>query len=455
MDTSALNLTRAWIDEHLREALQRTRETGHDEWFAKSLAIPAIDLVEAFSRFSGFAWLFLDPHGEAQLGLGLEREWQWSSSDHLERMETHISRLESQGLPGDLMVVGGQGFDDSSAWPAWPQVYFALPAVQVRQTAHGAHLTVVQHLHPDQPLEFFQQRLEPLWRALLADSVPAIMPQPMTIRSIPNRLEWTSIVEEATEKIRAQHMDKVVLARSLALSYQKPIPVARVLENLENQNPEAVVFALKREQAVFLGASPELLVRVHGAQVETMALAGSAPRGVTPEADFEIAESMQEDAKSQREHAVVKEHIRRALEETTDQLSMSDRPNLKKLPSVQHLLTPIRARLRDDSSLWPIVAHLHPTPAVAGHPVDVATRYIREHEPFNRGWYAGAIGWSTLSGAGHWMVSLRSGLITGREALLYAGCGIMGDSDPESELRESDWKLSTMLSALEIEGGAF
>ncbi len=455
MDTSALNLTRAWIDEHLREAQQRTRETGHGEWFAKSLAIPPISLLDAFARFSGFAWLFLDPHGEAQLGLGLVRDWQWKSSEYLERMETHISRLEAQGLPGDLMVVGGQGFDGSSAWSNWPQAYFALPAVQIRHTPNGTCLTVVQHLTPEQPLEFFQQKLEPVWQALFSAPAPGRMPQPSAIRSIPDRQDWTSLVEEAAQNIRGQRMDKVVLARSLVLSYESPIPVAPVLENLENQNPEAIVFALKREHAVFLGASPELLVRARGAHVETMALAGSAPRGVTPEDDFKLAETMQRDPKTQREHAVVKQHVRRALEETTDQLDMPDVPDLKKLPSVQHLLTPIKAKLRDDSSLWPIISHLHPTPAVAGHPVDVATRYIREHEPFNRGWYAGAVGWSTLSGEGHWIVSLRSGLIAEREAHLYAGCGIMGDSDPESELRESDWKFSTMLSALEIEGGTF
>ncbi len=456
MDTSALNLTRTWFDEHLREALERSRKTGHREWFAKSLSIPPISLINAFAGYPGFGWFFSTPEGRSQLGLGLSRDWRWQEGAKLERMESQARRLADAGLPPETLVVGGQAFSSGSAWADWPDIYIALPMVQWVQDKGQARLTVILPIQGDLPPEAYHQKLEPIWRALFGEEGTAHpwLGQPARIESVPSRQEWMQLVEQAARDIRQERLDKVVLARQLKLIYPRTVAVPVVLENLVSQNPDATVFALRHQNHVFLGATPEVLATVKAGVVETMCLAGSAPRGLTPEEDFRLADAMMHDAKIVEEHEVVKRHVRNAVQPHTSELAMPDEPGLKKLPSVQHLFTPVRGTLSRESSIWSVVSTLHPTPAVAGYPVASATQYLAHHEPFSRGWYAGTIGWANLSGDGQWMVSLRSGLVHDTRVALYAGCGIMGDSDPESELRESDWKFNTMLSALEIEGGA-
>ncbi|PSR22208.1 MAG: isochorismate synthase [Sulfobacillus acidophilus] len=458
MDASALNLTRTWFDEHLRRALEHARKTGHREWFAKSLAIPAVPLVQAFVRYQGFAWLFTGPDGSAQLGLGSVRDWQWRDSSSLDRMAQYTRQLVVEGLPPRTLVVGGMAFSAESLWSDWPGVYLALPLAQVVQTRHEATLQVTMAIDGEKPLEYYHRQLHAVWETL-ADSPNAFVPQSLTPERIvanPARSQWLKQVEQATQAIRAGRLEKVVLARALTVEYAQAARVDSILANLCAQNPDATVFAMRHSGSVFLGASPELLARVRDDTVESMSLAGSAPRGLTPEEDFDCALRMQRDPKSAREHGVVRRHVQEALSDLTVSLKMPEVPNLKKLPSVQHLLTPVFARLKPDASLWSVVQKLHPTPAVAGYPIEASTQYIvNVAEPFARGWYAGSLGWTELSGDGQWIVALRSGIIRGNNVVLYAGCGIMEDSDPATELAESDWKFNTMLSALEIEGESY
>jgi menaquinone-specific isochorismate synthase len=458
MDASALNLTRTWFDEHLRHALEHARKIGHREWFAKSLVIPAVPLVEAFVRYQGFAWLFARPDGSAQLGLGLVRDWQWRDSSGLDYMAQHARQLVEEGLPPHTLLVGGMAFSPQSLWSDWPAVYVALPLVQLLQADHQATLQVNMAVDGEKPLEYYHSKLEAIWQAL-SDSPNVPVPRssaPAHIVARPSRSEWMGRVDEAVQAIRNERFEKVVLARALSVSYARPVAVDAILNNLWTQNPDATVFAIRHNGSVFLGASPELLARVRGDVVESMSLAGSAPRGLTPEEDFQYALGMQHDPKTGREHGVVRRHVQEALSDLTISMQMPEVPDLKKLPSVQHLLTPFSARLKPEASLWSVVQKLHPTPAVAGYPIEAATQYIVQvAEPFARGWYAGSLGWTELSGDGQWMVALRSGIIRGSEVSLYAGCGIMVDSDPATELAESDWKFNTMLSALEIEGESY
>lgn len=453
MDTSALQLTRTWIDDELRTTLEQARRTGHREWFAKSLVIPAIPVLDAFSRYHGFGWLFCGPDGRQQLGLGIARDWQWPSPDGLSHMDHHTETLIEEGLPKNALVVGGTAFSPQSSWPDWPGVYLALPMVQIVQNGDKARMQVLMPLEGESAPEVYLRQLDPVWRALFATREASLPPGPLlSMHSTPSRERWMAEVSQAAANIRAGTFDKVVLARRLSLTYRNPVGVAPLLENLRAQNPEAVVFAMRRRKGVFLGATPELLVRVRNGAVESMSLAGSAPRGLTPEEDAQYAGQMLHDAKSIREHEVVRRHVEDSLAHLTRSLTMPDQPDLKKLPTVQHLLTPMRAELSSHATIWSVVQNLHPTPAVAGYPSERATDYIVSREPFPRGWYAGAIGWTELNGAGQWMVALRSGTVQDTTVNLYAGCGIMGDSDPEAELSESDWKFGTMLSALEIEG---
>ncbi|MCY0877464.1 MAG: isochorismate synthase [Firmicutes bacterium] len=453
MDKYGLELTRTWFDDMVREALRHAKERGAFFWLSDALTVPPLGLTHALALARDFGWLFWRPDGTAQLGLGVSREWQWDDPSHLGRMAQRARRLQDEGMPEDAWIVGGQAFHQASPWKEWPTVYLALPLIQIAQDAEKATIRLALRVQPDDTPEVYHRLLEPWWAVLFSSpSGATAMPQPDRITAVPSRGEWVGLVREAAYQIQQGRLEKVVLARSLNLTYHHRLPLPLVLDNLRHQNPDATVFAIKRGDSLFLGASPELLVKVQDRRLETMSLAGSAARGVTPEDDSRLARAMLNDPKTQREHRVVKEHVTHALQSLAHAVTVPPQPTLKKLPSVQHLLTPIEAQLTSDADIWQAVAQLHPTPAVAGYPIPEAIRYLGRAEPFSRGWYAGSLGWTSLAGNGEWIVALRSGRVDPGQTTLYAGCGIMADSDPEAELIESDWKLNTMLSALEVEG---
>lgn len=454
MDTGVVNLTRTWFDEHLQEAYERVRRTGHREWFAKSLVIPAFPLIPAFAAFQGLGWYCAWPDGRCEVGLGTVREWQWNRTDGILFLQSKAQQLRSEGLPHTTPIIAGLAFSEDSPWPDWPSVYAAIPQVHI--LSRGEEMTVTVHVAIDahHAWEYYLSQLEPIWLTLRSPQpIGAAYPVPIQVTSGPSRDRWRLEVERATTHIRSGDFDKVVLARALTLTFKEPVNVSTTLENLKTQNPDATVFGFRRGQGVFLGATPELLAKVQGNRLDSMSLAGSAPRGITPEEDLSYAAVMKSDPKTQREHAVVREHVRNALAPLTESLTLPDTPLLKRLPTVQHLMTPIHAILKPTARIWSVAHQLHPTPAVAGYPVETAQRYIVEQaEPFTRGWYAGSFGFSQLNGDGQWMVALRSGIVEGNSVRIFAGCGIMAESDPDAELNESDWKFGTMLSALELEG---
>jgi isochorismate synthase len=238
-----------------------------------------------------------------------------------------------------------------------------------------------------------------------------------------------------------------VLARSVRAECAVEIDAFSVIRSLENVHRSAFVFALWSGEKVFAGASPELLARQEGNEVRASSLAGTIVRGRTPEDDAAKARALETSVKDRAEHAAVRDAIYEALSATCDDVAAPDEPVILSLSNVHHLHTPLSARLREGKSLLDLVEQLHPTPAVGGTPRDPALNFIRENERLDRGWYAAPIGWIG-SGAGEFAVALRSAVIDGKEATLFAGCGIVLDSDPGMEVEESNLKLQTMKSAL-------
>ena len=210
------------------------------------------------------------------------------------------------------------------------------------------------------------------------------------------------------------------------------------------------IFAARRGDACFLGATPERLARIEDRRVSVACLAGSGRRGATENDDAAAGAGLLADPKERSEHALVLGMILRALAPLCDDVRAPSEPVLMRMPNVQHLHTPVEATLRGDAGVLDLVARLHPTPAVGGVPAGAALDAIREHEPFDRGWYAGPIGWLDAHGNGEFAVAIRSGLVRRAEARLYAGCGIVRDSVPEREWDESLMKLRPMLCALHL-----
>jgi isochorismate synthase len=179
-----------------------------------------------------------------------------------------------------------------------------------------------------------------------------------------------------------------------------------------------------------------------------MALAGSAQRGATENEDERIGNELLHSEKNNIEHAIVVTQVREALLEHCSEVHVSPDPHLLKLKNVQHLETPISGRLLAGRCILDVMANLHPTPAVGGFPRQPALEAIRSIEQLDRGWYAGPLGWIGVEGHGEFAVALRSGLIEGNKATLFAGCGIVADSDPYAEYVESCLKLQAMLRGL-------
>ncbi len=243
-------------------------------------------------------------------------------------------------------------------------------------------------------------------------------------------------------------IDKVVLARSVTLLAEAELDVVATLRRLALSAPESTTFAFVRGGTTFLGATPERLARTAGRSFETVAIAGSTGRGGDAEEDARLASALLASEKEREEHAVVVDTLRANLAPIIRTLEVEDTPAVLPLRHIQHLMTRITGTLREDAGLLALAAQLHPTPAVGGAPRALALELIHEHEAFDRGWYAGPIGWLGADGDGELMVALRCGLVRGPEARLFAGCGIVADSDPAREWEESRLKLRTMTTAL-------
>lgn len=257
---------------------------------------------------------------------------------------------------------------------------------------------------------------------------------------------WGAMIGDALARIRAGEMEKVVpmaLCRVLATS---ALDAAGALRRLGALYPECARFAFQRGEAVFLGASPERLVDKRGLAVESDALAGSAPR--RDEGDARAASALLESDKDRREHHVVVDAVRAVLEPLASKLRVPAAPVVRTLRNVHHLWTPISATLARPTHILDLVRALHPTPAVCGTPREAAIRWIAAHEPATRGWYAGAVGWFDAEGDGAFNVAIRSGVLTRREAWLYAGAGIVEGSDAALEYAETRVKQAPMLAAL-------
>ncbi len=247
-------------------------------------------------------------------------------------------------------------------------------------------------------------------------------------------------VAAALRAIDVGLVDKVVVARVHDCATADPLATLRALRAAF---PTCWIFGRSNGVSTFLGATPERLVSVRGRRVEALALAGSMPRGVDGEEDEDFADRLRTSQKEQREHRWVVDAIRGGLEPHCTRLEVPDTPRVRRLENVQHLQTPISGELRDGVGPLLLVGALHPTPAVCGHPRTDAARLLRELEPFDRGLYAGVVG--MLEGPdAELCVGIRSALFQRNVTRLYAGAGIVADSDPESEHRETATKLQAV-----------
>lgn len=251
-------------------------------------------------------------------------------------------------------------------------------------------------------------------------------------------------------QIHQHHIEKVVLSHRLTLPLSQPLPVPPLLGRLHQIYPDCTVFSftLGGDSPTFLGASPERLVSLNHDHFRIDALAGSAPRGQTRIQDQILSQSLLASPKDRHEHHLVVSSILQQLKSLGLEVTPASTPVLLKLPRIQHLHTPIQGQIVSGLTPLDLVAALHPTPAVAGTPTSLACDQIRQWEPFDRSLYAAPLGWIDGQGNGEFIVGIRSAILSTQHLQLFAGAGIVKDSDPDREIAEVELKLGTLLQAL-------
>lgn len=278
---------------------------------------------------------------------------------------------------------------------------------------------------------------------------------PRTVAAVPDQASYRSAVAQAVERIRAGQMEKVVLSRSLTLETE--IDVAALLGRLGARNAHGYTFAIDLApeddgRRTLIGASPELLLSRHGTRVRCHPLAGSIPRSADPQEDQRRAQGLLASSKDLHEHALVADMVADSLRPFCHSVTVPPLPSLIATPTMWHLGSEVTAELNEaDMSSLALAMALHPTPAVCGHPAATARAFISEAEGFDRGFFAGLVGWMDANGDGEWAVTLRCADVRAHSATLYAGAGIVAGSDPELEYLETSGKLRTMLRAMGLE----
>ncbi|NET51973.1 MAG: isochorismate synthase [Merismopedia sp. SIO2A8] len=263
------------------------------------------------------------------------------------------------------------------------------------------------------------------------------------------KVAFSESVNAALLAIEAQDISKTVLAQVLDVSVASPFKIFPSLQTLRHRHPDCHIFSTANAKGqVFLGASPERLLRIRDRTLYTEAIAGSAPRGATPEEDEQLGNTLSCSLKELHEHQLVVNFITKQLAELGLASQRSPFPKLLQLTNIQHLHTPIYASLPSHLSALEILARLHPTPAVAGVPQPLACDIIQQQEQFQRSLYAAPIGWVNYRGDSEFIVGIRSALLDGSTSRLYAGAGIVRGSRPEREVSEIELKFQTLLTAL-------
>ncbi|SFS56881.1 isochorismate synthase [Halostagnicola kamekurae] len=396
------------------------------------------------------------PDGLEVAGTGVAKRFRASGPERFDELRSDAGQafdtLEFDGPEiARPRAFGGLSFHDghepTGPWEGFDAASFVIPAVQVTRSDDGVWLTATATSEDEvaERLERAHARFEELPAMRPSGNGPGV---DRTDRST-TPAEWTEQVETALDRIERGELIKVVLAQSLTASLDGTVDVPATLERLRRTYPNCYRFSFAHETGgTFFGTPPERLVAKRGRTVETEALAGSAPRGDDPAADDEFAETLRDSEKVGHEHGLVAEAIREQLDPLAESVTASER-TVRRLATIQHLRTPITATLEGDRHVLEIVEALHPTPAVGGVPPSAAWETIRSTESFDRGWYAAPVGWFDGNGDGEFAVGIRSAVTADRSVTLFAGNGIVADSDPADEWDEVQLKFRPILDELQ------
>ncbi|MFZ5897468.1 MAG: isochorismate synthase [Myxococcota bacterium] len=394
-----------------------------------------------------------EPAGYEYVGLGALRTLSGSGPERFREISSGAQALftELGSAAPRVRLFGGFAFQPRRAagpeWVSFGEARFVLPRVAYERRGDTAHLSLLltaDEVASPGAAEAGLQLAERVRVALHAASgSEAVSLERASLEERPDA-DFLQLVDNINAAITRGEFEKIVLARRVTLALQKPPLASRIERRLADIAPECLRFAFRAGPNTFLGATPERLVSKSGRSFETEAVAGTIPMGEIPPG------RLMESAKNRAEQAIVVRELLRAFEPIAATLDHTPTPEIHRLRHLAHLRTRIRGQLREPLHVLDLVERLHPTPAVGGVPSAAALAWIAEHEPDERGWYAGPIGWMDHQGDGAFAVALRSGLLQRDRATLYAGAGIVQGSDAKSELAETRWKLKPLLGAFGV-----
>ena len=433
-----------WVDLAVPEATPTLRVT-----------VSPLPIVEPMALFAqrgvhdGVYWA-QPSAGRFVAGIGTAAAFHADGPDRLKQAAAWWRRVLASadvtaeaGAPAAPLCFGGASFDPlrslETPWQPFGGAWFVVPALTFLVDSRGAWLVSAE------PADGSRIGPAELWPAERTPSSPT------PARCVADSAAaFCAGVRQAVEEIERRRYDKLVLARQVVYTRRPRFDTLAAIARLQADYPTCTTFAFARGEHVFLGATPERLVRLNGRELQTMCLAGSAPRGADAVDDARQAAALLADEKERYEHAVVVAAMREALAPLCDEVVVPDEPVVSTLPYLHHLQTSVIGWLRPTETILTVVDELHPSPAVGGAPREAALAAIRRYEGFDRGWFAGPVGWLDGEG-GDFVVALRSALVATDKAWLFAGCGVVASSNPDRELRETDLKLLPMRVALEVE----
>jgi menaquinone-specific isochorismate synthase len=459
--------------QHLREFLRAYQPSPHtqsaDSILSIAVDVPNLDFLRVLEVCSTtdqrYCYFENSQQNSALLGWGTTRWQTFAGADRFAAVQAQIAQWQSQAIVvsdcdddnaanrdcGLHFFCSFAFFNHVAVASPFPAASVHLPRWQLRRQA--GRTAAVVNLVIDASFDgTTQSRL--LWQEYQALRQVSATPldwtdrDPWQVAEIGSAEGFCEAVETALAQIQSGKFAKIVLARALDVTAPQPLRPVQSLANLRQRYPSCYQFAINNGNGqTFLGASPERLIRLHNRQLETEALAGSAPRGQNPRLDAECATALRASLKEAHEHQLVIDFMVKTLQSLgiTPQVGSA---SLLQLPHIQHLQTPICAAVPELVHLLEIVGALHPTPAVAGADRAQVLPLIPVLEPFERGLYAAPIGWVDSAGNGEFAVGIRSALVDGHRARLFGGAGIVAGSRPERELAEVYLKLQALLNAL-------
>lgn len=426
-----------------------------------------VSLLSVFqaARNSGKDRMFWSNHERtfSYVGIGVATKIIVDEVERYDTLEKKWNELLKKAIIHDpykmngtgLLGIGGMSFDPKKSttdlWAHFPSSQLTVPELFVVETDGRYFMTMNQIVSKSSQAEAVENHFNQL-----QSIVQGVKPLQKTSHQVVNKVEvdpngWKQAVEDAVTAIINDKAKKIVMAREMKLNFDKEANIAHLIQKLLVMQANSYVFAMEHDGHCFLGATPERLVQVQGKQLLSACIAGTIPRGKTAEEDAQLGAALLNDNKNREEHDYVVQMIRDQISAYCKQVDMPAEPILHPLKNLQHLYTPVEATLKERVSIFEIIRALHPTPALGGLPKEASLAFIRDNERLDRGWYGAPVGWLDSNQNGEFVVAIRSGLIRGTDASLFAGCGVMRDSDAEMEYEETNVKFLPMLHVVEDE----